>query len=569
MRRSVIFFALTCAGLGCQLERRAPVLPADLVLRGGAIYTLWPERPWAEAIAVREGHISYVGDDAGVLPYVTVGTRVIELAGRMVLPGFQDTHAHPLSGGLELGECNLYDAKTPAEVEGIIRAYAAAHPAAAWIRGNGWQLPVFPRANPTRELLDRIVPTRPAFFYAADGHSGWANSAAFALAGINRDTEDPPNGRIERDDRTGEPSGTLRESAVELITRHLAPYTPEERLGAVRRALKEANRLGITSITDADAGPEYLTAYHALDARGELTARVTAALHSEEGPVEAEAVRLRGLREQYRRGSRLTVNTVKLYADGVLEARTAAVLAPYLDKPGDSGSLNYEPEDFTARIAAFDRDGFQIHVHAIGDRAIRETLDALQHAREVNGARDRRTVIAHLELFDPADIARFRALGVIASFQPYWAQADEYITELTEPALGPVRSRWLYPIGSMLRSGAIVAGGSDWTVSSLNPLDAIQVAITRRPVETPLGPAWIPEERVDLAPMLAAYTINAAYATHMERETGSLAPGKLGDMIVIDRNLFTVPVTEIHTARVVLTLLEGKPVWTDSTLAVP
>ncbi len=296
---------------------------------------------------------------------------------------------------------------------------------------------------------------------------------------------------------------------------------------------------------------------------------MTAALHSEEGPVEAEAVRLRGLREQYRRGSRLTVNTVKLYADGVLEARTAAVLAPYLDKPGDRGSLNYEPEDFTARIAAFDRDGFQIHVHAIGDRAIRETLDALQHAREVNGAKDRRPVIAHLELFDPADIARFRALGVIASFQPYWAQADEYITELTEPALGPVRSRWLYPIGSLLRSGAIVVGGSDWTVSSLNPLDAIQVAITRRPVETPLGPAWIPEERVDLAPMLAAYTINAAYATHMERETGSLAPGKLGDMIVIDRNLFTVPVTEIHAARVVLTLLEGKPVWSDSTLAAP
>ena len=569
MRRSLCFLALTGAGLGCHLERRAPVLPADLVLRGGAIYTLWPERPWAEAIAIREGHISYVGDDVGVLPYITAGTRVVDLAGRMALPGFQDTHAHPLSGGLELGECNLYDAKTPAEVEGIIRAYAAANPAAVWIRGNGWQLPVFPGANPSRELLDRIVPTRPAFFYAADGHSGWANSAAFALAGITRETKDPPNGRIERDARTGEPSGTLRESAVALITQHLAPYTPEERLGAVRRALKEANRLGITSITDADAGPEYLTAYHALDARGELTARVTAALHSEAGPVEAEAVRLRGLREQYRRGSRLTVNTVKLYADGVLEARTAAVLAPYLDKPGDNGSLNYEPADFTARIAAFDRDGFQIHVHAIGDRAIRETLDALQHAREVNGEKDRRPVIAHLELFDPSDIARFRELGVIASFQPYWAQADEYITQLTEPALGPVRSRWLYPIGSLLRSGAIVVGGSDWTVSSLNPLDAIQVAITRRPLETPLGPAWIPEERVDLAPMLAAYTINAAYATHMERETGSLAPGKLGDLIVIDRNLFTLPVTEIHTARVVLTLLEGNPVWTDSTLMVP
>ena len=569
MRRSLLLLALTTAGLGCHLERRAPVLPADLVLRGGAIYTMSPERPWAEAIAVREGRIAYVGDDAGALRYVVASTRVIDLAGRMVLPGFQDTHAHPLSGGLELGECNLYDAKTPAEVEGIIRAYAKANPEAAWIRGNGWQLPVFPDANPSRELLDRIVPDRPAFFYAADGHSAWVNSKALALAGITRETKDPANGRIERDARTGEPSGTLREAATGLVASKLAPYTPEERLGAVRRALKEANRLGITSITDADAGPDYLTAYHALDERGELTARVTAALHTEDGPVETEAARLRALREAYRRGSRLAVNTVKLYADGVLEARTAAVLSPYLDKPGDRGSLNYTPEDFTARITAFDRDGFQIHVHAIGDRAIRETLNALQHAREVNGSHDGRPVIAHLELFDPADIARLRELGVIASFQPYWAQADEYITRLTEPALGPVRSRWLYPIGSVLRSGAIVVGGSDWTVSSLNPLDAIQVAMTRRPVETPIGPAWIPEEQVDLAPMLAAYTINAAYATHMERETGSLTVGKLADIIVLDKNLFALPATEIHLAKVVLTLLDGKPVWSDSTFAAP
>ena len=566
---ALVVVVLTIAGPGCQLERRVPVLPADLVLRGGAIYTMWPERPWAEAIAVREGRISYVGDDAGAQRLVASGTRVIDLAGRMVLPGFQDSHAHPLSGGLELGECNLYDAKTPAEVEGIIRAYAAANPGTGWIRGNGWQLPVFPGASPSRELLDRIVPDRPAFFYAADGHSAWANSRAFELAGVTRDTRDPPNGRIERDGRTGEPSGTLREAAVELVAKHLAPYSPEERLGAVRRALKEANRFGITSITDADAGPEYLTAYHALDVRGELTARVTAALHSEEGPVEAEAARLRALRDQYRQGSRLAVNTVKLYADGVLEARTAAVLSPYLDKPGNRGSLNYEPEDLTARITAFDRDGFQIHVHAIGDRAIQETLNALQHAREVNGVHDGRPVIAHLELFDPADIPRFRALGVVASFQPYWAQADEYITQLTEPALGPVRSRWLYSIGSVLRSGAIVVGGSDWTVSSLNPLDAIQVAMTRLPIDPPFGAAWIPEERVDLAPMLAAYTINAAYTTHTERETGSLTPGKLGDMIVIDRNLFAVPVMEIHAARVVMTLLEGKPVWTDSTLVTP
>jgi predicted amidohydrolase YtcJ len=485
-----------------------------------------------------------------------------------VLPGFQDTHAHPLSGGLELGECNLYDAETPEQIEGAIRAYAASHPDLVWIRGNGWQLPVFPDAHPRKELLDRAVPDRPAFFYAADGHSAWVNSRALALAGVTRDTRDPPNGRIERDPATGEPTGTLRESAMGLVAARLPGYSPEDRIGAVRRALAEANRVGITSITDADAGPEALEAYAALDRKGELTARVTAALRTDElASAEEMAERLRDLRAKYRGGSRLSVNTVKLFVDGVIEARTAALLAPYLDRKGDRGPLIYPPDDLAARVAAFDRDGFQIHVHAIGDRAIRVALDAFAHARRVNGPRDARPVIAHLELIDPAEIPRFRELGVIASFQPYWAQADEYITDLTEPVLGPARSRRLYPIGSAVRSGAVVAAGSDWTVSSLAPLDGIQVAITRRDVAAGEGPAWLPEERVDLPQILAAYTINGAYAARAERETGSIAPGRLADLIVLDRNLFTTPVADLHRARVQLTLLEGKPVWRDSSFA--
>jgi predicted amidohydrolase YtcJ len=258
---------------------------------------------------------------------------------------------------------------------------------------------------------------------------------------------------------------------------------------------------------------------------------------------------------------------VKLYADGVLEARTAALLAPYLDRPGDAGPLVYAPEALEERILRFDREGFQVHVHAIGDRAIRVTLDALARAREAHPSRDARPVLAHIELFDPADLPRFRALGVVASFQPFWAQRDEYIADLTEPALGPARSRWLYPIGSMLASGAVVAGGSDWTVSTLNPLDAIEVAVTRHELNRPDGAAWLPEERADLPRMLAAYTINAAWAQHAERETGSLVAGKLADLIVLDRDLFALPATELHTARVLLTLLEGRPVWRDSTFA--
>ena len=407
------------------IERRAPVVPADVVLRHGVIYTMSAARPWADALAVRDGRLVFVGDEAGVEKFIGRATRVVDLTGRMVLPGFQDNHAHPLSGGLELGECNLYTARTASEVEGAIRAYASQHPDLTWVRGNGWQLPVFPGANPRRERLDRLVPDRPAFFYAADGHSAWVNSRALELAGITRDTPDPENGRIERD-ASGRPSGTLRESAIDLVTRLLPAYSTQDRIGAARRALAEANRFGITSITDADAGPAYLEAYRALDDRNQLTARVFAALHSENNPVAGETARLVELRRRYA-GTRLTANAVKFYADGVIEAQTAALLAPYVGHGKNAGQLNYTPEDLATRIAAADRAGFQIHVHAIGDRAIRETLDALAQARHENGPRDARPVIAHLELIDPADIPRFRAQGVIASFQPFWAQEDEYI----------------------------------------------------------------------------------------------------------------------------------------------
>lgn len=552
--------------VGCHVERRPPSVPADMVLRGGAVYTISPARPWAEAIAVREGRIIYVGDNAGAKPFIGVKTTVHDLGGRMVLPGFNDSHSHPLSAGLEMGECNLYDATTQTEVEGIIRGYASKNLSLEWIRGNGWQLPIFPHANPRRELLDKLVPNRPAFFFAADGHSGWANSKALALAGVTRETKDPVGGRIERD-ADGDPSGTLRESAMGLVTDKMPPYTPEIRIGAARRGLAEANRFGITSITDADVWLEYLEAYNALERRGELTARVNATLHSEEkAPIPAETARLVDLRKRFN-GGRISIGAVKFYADGVIEAGTAALLQPYLDRKGSAGELNYTPEDLAARFTALDAEGFQIHIHAIGDRAIRVSLDALQQTRQVNGPRDARPIVAHIELFDPADIPRFRTGGVIASFQPFWAQADEYITQLTEPQLGPARSRWLYPIATMMNSGAVVVGGSDWSVSSLNPLDAIQTAVTRRSIKVSEGPAWIPEERVDLPRMLAAYTITAAYASRTERETGSLETGKLADLIVLDKNLFAIPITELHNVKVLLTVLEGKAVWEDSSFA--
>ena len=534
--------------------------PADLVFRNGAVYTVDAVRSWASAVAVRGGRIVYVGSDS--LPPGLIGpaTEVTDLGGKMLLPGFQDAHVHPVDSGVELGECLLYDVTTPKAALDTIRAYAAAHSDAAWIRGAGWQLPLFPNANPQKSELDRVVPDRPALLYAADGHSAWANSKALALAGITRDTRDPTNGRIERDPRTREPSGTLRESAIDLVADKMPEHSEAEESAGLTRAQAQANAFGITTVFAADEREPELRAYNAADRQGALTLRVVAALAAGDETGDSLLPRLRGWRTRFA-SARVHPIAVKLYADGVIESRTAALLRPYLDRRGDSGTPNYDAATLDRIVAELDRDGFQIHVHAIGDRAIRMTLDAFEKARARNGARDSRHSIAHLELIDPADIPRFRALGVLANFEALWANGDEYLTRLTEPALGPARSRWLYPIASVARTGAVLSGGSDWSVSSLNPLDAIEMGVTHLDPERPRMAVWNPAERVDLATMIAMYTIDAAYANRLDRETGSIEVGKLADLVVLDHNLFEIPAGRIHTAKVLRTLLEGATVY--------
>ena len=542
--------------------RMAAPSPADLILLGGEVYTVDAGRSWAQAVAVRDGRFVFVGDDEGALALAGQSTSVIELGGRLVLPGFHDTHVHPIAGGIELAECDLSGESTESDVLRAVQLYARAHPSIRWIRGWGWHLPVFPDGNPHRRLLDAVIADRPAYFTTADGHSGWANSKALALAGIGPDTPEVPGGRIERDP-DGAPSGTLREAAMDLIDRILPSYTAEECRNGLRRALELASRSGITALYDADADETRLEAYAALAAENALPARVVAALRVD-GPADLELItRLRSLRERFT-SRRLRPVGVKIHVDGVIEAHTAALLQPYVDRPDDCGGLTFEPEALDAMVVALDREGFQIHMHAIGDRAVRLSLDALARARGENGSHDLRAIIAHLELIDPADIPRFAALGVIADFQPLWAFADRYITELTEPRVGAERARWLYPMGSLARSGAIVAAGSDWNVTSFNPLEAMQVAVTRRgPTDGP-GPGWIPEERVDLATIIAAYTAHGAYAMQQERETGSIEVGKSADLVVLDRNLFEIPPEEIHQARVLMTLLEGQEIYRDS-----
>jgi predicted amidohydrolase YtcJ len=549
------------------VAQAAPPQPADTVFRRGAVYTVDAARSWAEAVAIRAGRIVYVGSDAEVAPWIGPETRCVDLQGKMLLPGFHDSHVHLVGGGIELDECDLNGLVTLDQVLAKVREFAERHPDRKWIRGGGWPL-TLSGGNPHKDLLDKIVPDRPVILDAFDGHSSWVNSRAMEIAGITKETPDPPRGRIERDATTGEPTGTLRESAARLVIVKTPPYSHEDFVQGLRRGLKTANRFGITSVQEAQVSDQHLNAFAELDRTGELTVRTVAAMRFDPAKGMSQIPQFVEWRSKFQ-SKRLRTTAVKIFQDGVIESRTAALLQPYLGgKQEERGWLNFEPEVLKPMAAELDRLGFQIHVHAIGDRAIQSTFDALEFAQARNGRRDSRHHIAHIQLFDPPDIARFRRLGVVANFQPLWAWADPYIVDMTLPVLGPERSRWLYPIRSVASSGAVIACGSDWSVSSMNPLDAIQIAVTRRgPLEKP-GLVWLPEEAVDLPLMIAGYTINGAYVNFEETETGSIEVGKAADLIVLDRNLFEIPAHEIHLAKVLLTLLDGKEVYRESGFSV-
>ncbi len=553
-RLAALFGLLFSLTLRSQVKQEA-----DLVLLDGKVYTVDAARSWADAIAVRDGRIVYVGTDSKARDFIGPRTSVIHLNGKMVLPGFRDSHLHPVNGGLMLDSCRLDDMPTPEAVLSAVRSYFELHRSNQWITGAGWDLHVFPDANPRKETLDAVVGNHPAYLEAMDGHSAWVNSAALRLAGIGRDTSDPPGGHIERDPVTHEPTGTLRESATRLVARLLPKPTPADRRSGLRKVLKMAAGYGVTSLDEANATPEILETYAELGRQNELTALINASLNVNPALGTSQIPALVRLRALYS-GKDLRANAAKLFVDGVIESHTAALLKPYLDRAGDAGEPNYSPDTLNHLAAALDARGFQLHMHAIGDRAVRMALDACAYAQHVNGRHDARDHIAHLELVDSSDITRFAALGVVADFEALWAYADRDITVMTEPRLGPERSRWLYPIRSVAATGAVIVGGSDWPVTSMNPLEAIQVAATRCPPQDACEEPWIPEERTDVRTMIAAYTINGAYLDHEESDTGSIETGKRADLIVLDRNILEIDPRSIHTVRVLYTFFSGKAV---------
>jgi len=533
----------------------------DLILRGAAIYTLDAARPWASALVIRNGRIAYVGDDAGALAFAGPGTRALALDGRMVLPAFHDSHCHPMTGGMRLLRCRLNDFNTERSVYAAVRACAAAEPKGAWLLGGGWSPVAFPRGSPSRRKLDELVPDRPALLTTEDGYTAWVNTEALALAGVGTDRSGSQVGGIERDPRTHEPTGILKDEAVVFVKRHVPQPTEAEYREALRQSTAIANRFGITSLVDANASEAVLDAYHAADVAGTLTVRVVAAQRVDPRDGEEQIRELLARRDRVR-GRRLRADAAKLFLDGEIDRHTAAMLEPYAGAPGVRGELQIKPEELNALVRRLDGNGFLLHMHAMGDRAVRAGLDAIEDAIQANGVHDRRHQLAHVGVASPYDILRFGRLGVSANFQPFWAQANDPVSGPTEAALGPARSRWIFPMASIAAGGGRIIASSDWPAPTMNPLDAIQVAVTRRPLDLS-KPAKQPQERVGLAAILAAYTIDAAWAAREEVIDGSIEIGKAADLVVLDRNLFRIDVLELHQARVLLTLLDGEPVYRD------
>ncbi len=548
--------ALATLALAWALHVRAEG-PADLVLRGAAIYTLDASRSWARALAVRAGRIAYVGSERGVSAWIGPSTRVLDLPGRLVLPAFQDGHVHPVSAGIELGQCPLAGLETAEAILARVRRCAVEQPGEGWLVGGGWELPAFADGAPTRQALDAVAGARPVFLEAADGHSAWLNTLGLERAGLKRTTPEPAGGRIEREP-DGTPAGTLREAAVDLARAVLPPVGLEERVAGLLRAQTVLHGFGITALREANATRALLETYREARRRGLLRLRVSVSLASDPQRGAEQVAELVALRDEFD-AEGLRVNAVKLFADGVIEARTAGMLAPYADRPGERGTYFWDDARLRAVTSGLARAGFDLHVHAIGDGAVRQTLDAFERVR--SEAPDARLGIAHLQVVDPRDWPRFRELGVFAVFQPLWAFADRYVTELTWPALGPERSRFMYPLASLARAGARLAFGSDWSVSSPDPLLGVQVAVTRRAFDGRPGDVMQPEERLDLPTALAAATIGAAAANGFESDSGSLEVGKRADLIVLSHDLFARDAEQIGQARVLLTLFEGQAVW--------
>jgi predicted amidohydrolase YtcJ len=549
------------------MTNRSSEPTADLLLRGAPVYR---EGRWdGDCLAIGGGRILACGSYDDVAGVVDRSTRIETLEGRWLLPAFHDSHVHPVQAGLEMNQCDLTGLTEVEEYLDRVASYAAANPDREWVTGGGWSMDSFPGGVPSAELLDRVCRDRPVFLPNRDHHSAWVNTRALALAGIDASTPDPPDGRIERGP-DGMPTGALHEGAMGLVGR-LAPAPSDGELrAALMTAQEHLHSLGIVGWQDALVGeglgmvdtlPTYLSAY----GDGLLTAKVVLALwwDRDRGLEQVPDLVARRRRAE-QAGVRAT--SVKIMQDGVCETHTAAMLHPYLDGRGgvtENRGLSFiEPADLAAFVTALDAESFQVHIHALGDRAVRDSLDAVEHARSVNGPRGNRHHLAHVQVVDPDDVPRFAALDVVANCQPLWACRDEAVEVLTLPFVSETARQQQYVFGSLRRAGARLSFGSDWPVSSADPLGGMHVAVNRRaPGDLADVPALLPHEALTVQEALAGYTTGAAFVNGLERSTGRLEAGYAADVVAVDADVLAVDPAGLADVTVTRTLVDGREVY--------
>jgi len=531
-------------------------LSPDILILNASVHTMDRAQPTAEALAIIGNRITAVGSNAELRALSGPKTRLIDANGHTVLPGFNDAHVHFLTGGFSLSNIDLRETHSPEEMARHLAEYARALPKGRWIIGGDWDHEKWPGTPlPTREMIDAATPDHPVFVNRLDGHMALANSLALKLAGITKGTADPVGGLIVRNDKTGEPTGVLKDAAEGLVERVIPEKTFEEKHSAALAATEYAARMGVTSLTDMSADAEVGLYQHMLEHR-QLKTRVYAI----RSIVSWEVLARTGIGAGF--GSPLLrIGGVKGFADGSLGSSTALFFEPYADNPKNRGLLFDQmlPEGtMLKRVEGADKAGLQVMIHAIGDEANLRILDIYKRVAEVNGDRDRRFRIEHAQHLRVDEIPRFGNQRVIASMQPFH-EADD--GRWCEKRLGPERAKGTYAFRSLLDSGAVLAFGSDWTVAPLNPLEGIQAAVTRQTLDGRHPNGWVPEQRITLDEAIRAYTVGSAYAEFADAEKGTVAPGKLADVVVLDRDIYTIAPTDIKQAHVVLTIMDGEVVY--------
>ena len=560
----LIVAATIVAGLVVGAQRDDRSGPVDLVVLNGRVFTGAGQKP-AEALAVRGQEILRVGSNREMKRLAGSATKVLDAHGGTVLPGFIDGHLHFVSGGLGMERVNLLDAESFEAISRKIREFASAKPDSPWVLGRGWYYSPFPGGLPTRQQLDELVPDRPAYMTCYDGHTGWANTAALKLAGITARTPDPADGVVVKDPRTGEPTGVLKEAAMGLMSKVLPQPTRADRLKAIRRASEEASRLGITSIHEAGTSEAALALFDEVRQSGALSVRVYAALSVTDAMTEADADKFDVVRQRYAANPQIKVGAIKVMEDGVIEAHTAAMLAPYANNPS-AGHANYTPQELQRIVAMMDRRRWQVMTHAIGDGAVRMTLDAYAAAAKANPApaAGRRHRVEHAETIDPTDFPRFKQQNTIVSYMPFHANPTPAQLTVWTTNIGPDRSSRGWISRTLQQAGARQVFGSDWPVVALDPRLEINMAVTRRTADGQPAAGWLPDQAISLESAIESMTAAGAYASFDETRKGRLAPGLLADIVILSKDVFAQPPERFLDAVVDVTILGGKVVYSRS-----